>query len=83
MEREAALLMSSKMSKKGKDNLLQVKLSGDLIDDITRMGLKQNLEDLFYYQKGKVRIFEDDITQDKKTIKKFIEAFETVLKFYA
>lgn len=83
MEREAALLMSSKMSKKGKDSLLQVKLSGDLIDDITKMGLKQNLEDLFYYQKGKLRIFEDDLTKDKKTIKKFIEAFETVLKYYA
>ena len=83
MEREAALLMSSKMSKKGKDSLLQVKLSGDLIDDITKMGLKQNLEDLFHYQKGKLRIFEDDLTQDKKTIKKFIEAFETVLKYYA
>ena len=83
MEREAALLMSPKMSKKGKDNCLQVKLSGDMIDDITLMGLKQSLEDLRYYEKGKVKIFEDDLTKDKKTIKKFIDAFETVLKFYA
>ena len=82
MEKGTVVRVSKKLQKdRDKKHVLKTEVSYDLAEKICILHLESIKEDLEHYLKGKVLVFVDDLTSDKKLLKKKIDEISGIIEY--
>lgn len=82
MEKGTVVRVSKKLQKNSdKKHVLKTEVSYELAEKICILHLESIKNDWEYYLKGKVLIFGDDLTSDKKMLKKKIDEINGIIEY--